>query len=435
MTLAHPATHGLRLRAALLLAGGLLAGAAAAPAGSRPGAAEGAARPAAGEDGAPPARELDVRDFGARGDGVTDDTAALQRALDAGAGGVVRVPAGTYLVHADGFRDGGKGGITPRSDTRLVLARDAVLKAKSTAATDYVVVRVERVSNVVIEGGTIAGERDTHQGSAGEWGFGIGIFGATDVTIREVTVRDCWGDGIFVQEALPGVSVMSRNVTIERVVATNNRRQGMSVLGVDGLRVVDSIFENTNGTPPQAGVDIEPGGHGHAVRNVTFHRCVFRDNAGRGIVADATTGADIADVRIVGGSAHGNGWEGVVFHRVTGGAVLAGMEVSGNGASGVYVHDASRITIEGNVITGNSQREDAGYHGVHVRGARAVVVRDNVVRAGAAARRHRYGVALQDALRVTVSGNDLRGSGRHGETYDDRRGRNVLAGNRLEPGG
>lgn len=41
-----------------------------------------------------------VREFGAKGDGVTDDTAAFQKALDeTGAnGGIVRVPAGNYLI-------------------------------------------------------------------------------------------------------------------------------------------------------------------------------------------------------------------------------------------------------------------------------------------------------------------------------------------------
>lgn len=42
--------------------------------------------------------KLDIRCFGAVGDGKTDDTAAIQRALDAAAGvqGTLRVPAGTY---------------------------------------------------------------------------------------------------------------------------------------------------------------------------------------------------------------------------------------------------------------------------------------------------------------------------------------------------
>ena len=37
-----------------------------------------------------------VKEFGAAGDGVTLDTAAIQAALDAG--GIVHFPAGTYLT-------------------------------------------------------------------------------------------------------------------------------------------------------------------------------------------------------------------------------------------------------------------------------------------------------------------------------------------------
>lgn len=44
---------------------------------------------------------VNVRSFGAKGDGVADDTAAIQAAIDAGAtGGYVRAPAGTYLLSA-----------------------------------------------------------------------------------------------------------------------------------------------------------------------------------------------------------------------------------------------------------------------------------------------------------------------------------------------
>ena len=62
-------------------------------------------------------RSQDVQKYGARGDGVTDDTAAIQRAIDAG--GTVWFPAGTYLV----------GSIYLKSDGGLLLDDHAVLKA------------------------------------------------------------------------------------------------------------------------------------------------------------------------------------------------------------------------------------------------------------------------------------------------------------------
>ena len=69
---------------------------------------------------APPSLQLNVTDFGARADGVTLDTASLQRALDRCnvlGGGEVLVPAGRYLT----------GGLSIGSRVTLRLAKGATL--------------------------------------------------------------------------------------------------------------------------------------------------------------------------------------------------------------------------------------------------------------------------------------------------------------------
>lgn len=68
------------------------------------------------------AKEFNVRDFGAKGDGKSLDTDAIQKALDfcgKAGGGIVRVPAGTYLIRP----------ISLRSQTTLLLEAGAILQA------------------------------------------------------------------------------------------------------------------------------------------------------------------------------------------------------------------------------------------------------------------------------------------------------------------
>lgn len=77
---------------------------------------------------------LNVRDFGATGDGAAKDTAAIQEALDRCAvlgGGEVRVPAGNYLT----------GSVQLRSDTTLRFEEGATL-AGSPDEADYPITQV-----------------------------------------------------------------------------------------------------------------------------------------------------------------------------------------------------------------------------------------------------------------------------------------------------
>jgi Pectate lyase superfamily protein len=239
---------------------------------------------------------VNVKDKGAKGDGRTDDTQAIQAAIDevGGTGGTVLVPGGTYMVDAVDK----KRRLALRGDMTLKLAKDAILKAIPNDSRKYSVLSISDVSNVAVVGGTIEGDRAEHQGKAGEAGMGIRIArGAEDITISGVTSRKMWGDGFYVEDA--------KNTKFCAVIADNNRRQGLSIVEADGVLVTDSVFSNTHGTRPSAGIDLEPDQPSQKIVNIRIQNSKFLNNAGPGIEIAGKRGA-VAKVELAKNVFKGN---------------------------------------------------------------------------------------------------------------------------------
>jgi hypothetical protein len=261
--------------------------------------------PAADAQDAPPrgcvpppksALVVNVKDKGAKGDGRTDDTEAIQAAIEevGGTGGTVLVPGGTYMVDAVEK----KRRLALRSDMTLKLAKDAILKAIPNDSRKYSVLSISGVSNAAVVGGTLEGDRTEHQGKAGEAGMGIRIErGAKDIIIAGVTSRKMWGDGFYVEDA--------KNTKFCAVTADNNRRQGLSIVEADGVLVTDSIFSNTHGTRPSAGIDLEPDQPEQKIVNISIQNSKFLNNAGPGIEIAGKRGA-IAKVELARNMFKGN---------------------------------------------------------------------------------------------------------------------------------
>ncbi|RKN74896.1 right-handed parallel beta-helix repeat-containing protein [Paenibacillus ginsengarvi] len=231
---------------------------------------------------------VNVKWFGAKGDGVTDDTQAINNAI--GGGNVTAyIPQGVYLIKADASGLGDlSAGIEAKDNTTIVISPQAVLKAKPTSAGRYYVINIFGKQNITVEGGgKIIGERDEHTGTTGEHGYAIGIGGSTHVRIRNLYLANCWGDGAVVGQ--DRAKTGSRDVAFVNVRCDNNRRQGVSVTYGEDVLFDSCTFENTRGTLPQCGMDIEPD-TGGICRKVTIVNCLFQNNANYGLSLNGRVG-------------------------------------------------------------------------------------------------------------------------------------------------
>ena len=389
---------------------------------------------------------VNVRDHGATGDGTTDDTDAINAAIDYAVTAGVRtvvVPDGVYMIaaHDPNWTAGQQqnyvfysadfvGGIRLQSGIHLKMSQGATLKAIPNDAKWYRIVGAAEVSDVEISGGTIEGERAAHIGAnGGEWGHGISLVAVTDAYVHDLTVKDCWGDGINTNLAEMNVAAPCRRIRVERVVCDNNRRQGMSISSVVDMTVADSDFSNTVGTWPAAGIDIESNSGTSPTTDITITRCRFNDNNGSGVCVVDGYGDRIVitDCRFSGNKGGGENYPGQVYfnvqtgrtYKITGnwfsapGAAtcrnirLSGgthAEVSGNVASGgaFYFTNMTDSRIEGNAILSAPTTAAA----VELAGA-SVILNGNRITGGS------IGVALMGAAnidRATISRNRISGA-------------------------
>ena len=299
-----------------------------------------------------------VKDYGAVGDGVADDTAEIHLARDAaGVGGKVFFPSGTYLV--DGLT-------ASMANQTWELASGATVKMKTGAAEILHVT----AANVTVTGGTFDGSN----GTVNDWSqMGIKVTG-DGVTIRNATVQNSPSHGVY--------AINCSRVTVTNCTITEPHEYGIMVQRSDAGSVVDDILITDNIV-----VSAWSDAHGIYVRGDSQSLLVNRATISRNTVR--LTGTPVGET---GGIIFFNGVDWMISDNIVRGATL-----------GITTPAPKRAVISGNLVTGFTDI------GIEVPGnVDQCVIRGNIVDPSGTIAPSGIQFSTGTINELTVSGNTIK---------------------------
>lgn len=190
---------------------------------------------------------LNVKQLGAYGDGIHDDTEILQNIINMNK--PIIFDDSTYMIN--------KNGLLLINNTTITF-NNTILKMIPNNSSGYKILNINRCNNVNILGNAyLIGDKETHTGETGEFGYALSIIGSSNVNIENVQCSYGWGDGCYIG---PTDDLLNNpiNIIINNLVCHHNRRNGLSITSGSKIIINNLITYNNGGTSPNGGFDIEP---------------------------------------------------------------------------------------------------------------------------------------------------------------------------------
>ena len=316
---------------------------------------------------------VNVKWFGAAGDGLIDDSAAINAALSTG--GEINFPKANYAI---GITDVITGDLLVVKSNSVLNFNGSTLTQIATASQSYGILSLDEVANVRINNVTIVGDRLIHTGSAGEWGHGINVKGSTRIVINNANVSNCWGDGVYIGSDGADTGTISESIYITNSVISNSRRNDCSVTHADGVYIDNCDFINANGTAPQAGLCLEPN-TGDTVDNVFVSSSRFTGNASHGVLVTNANGP-INSVFFIDCITSGNGDIGF-FAGMDTQLTLNNCLTADNGSRGLWTQSVDGMVVSGTNILNNNVGSVASQLGdMYVQGCSNVKILGTTVK-------------------------------------------------------
>lgn len=152
-----------------------------------------------------------------------------------------------------------------RSNSVLGFVSNGELRMLANSATNYDLIRVQDVENYIIKNPVLRGDRLTHTGTGGEWGYGLTIYQSKNGYIHKPRIYNMWGDGIYIGKSWGETSdSVPTSVTVFEPYIEGVRRNGLSFTAGDNVHVIRpritkvGDYDGVIGTWPKSGIDVEP---------------------------------------------------------------------------------------------------------------------------------------------------------------------------------
>lgn len=309
--------------------------------------------------------QVSVQDFGAIGDGVNDDTSAIQLALNSGHR-TVYIPEGTYLVsqltipaNIILFGDGVTSILKQTTNANML-----VLDSGSSTTT---------ISNIEICNLKLLGEVTTKAFS--EFVHLIAFYGVSNFHIHDCTIEGFRGDGIYIGNG--SNERHNKNVCVSNCVingVNSDNRNGISVIDCDGFIAHDNYFVNISRFNMPGAIDVEPNNAYNIVRNIKVYNNTFYNIGGNvaivgivvapGLAISPVTNIVIRDNNFRDSSSPNNVFVGVGYAptntSISNGIVIAN-NYGYNCGQPVFIRTGKGILIEGNTFENSRGGLRLGY--------------------------------------------------------------------------
>ncbi len=229
---------------------------------------------------------VSVADFGAVGDGETDDTRALNAALHYLAehgGSLAFEDRRVYLITGQLFINDASGWTIEGRHSKIKMA-DGIPSVGHTN-----ILNIERCASFRIADLVVDGSRDGRAlPESSVWAHNVMIRQCREFCFAHCRSIDAVMDGFYVigsDSKTTDPKEFTKDGMFFECYADNCNRQGMSIINGWSLRVIGGAYTNTNGRKPESGIDIEanPGSAEPSNRDILIQGVRFTGNAGFGV--------------------------------------------------------------------------------------------------------------------------------------------------------